>query len=114
MVDGVIAMEGNGPVAGDPVSAGVLVAGDNPVSVDAVSAKLMGFDPSRLPIIHCNLDEHELPLFRGGYEEIRTLSNHAPWEKRLNQWEARDSFSFRPHFGWKGQIEWRPEPTLQP
>lgn len=114
VVDGVIAMEGNGPVAGDPVSAGVLVAGDNPVSVDAVSAKLMGFDPSRLPIIHCNLDEHELPLFRGGYEEIRTLSNHAPWEKRLNQWEARDSFSFRPHFGWTGQIEWRPEPTLQP
>ncbi len=109
VVDGVVAMDGNGPVTGDPMNAAVLIAGDNPVAVDAVSAKLMGFDPAKLPIIHCNLGAHELPLFTGGYENILTTSNHAPWHKGLHEWLPSDVLAFRPHFGWIGKIEWLPE-----
>ena len=51
IVDGIVAMEGNGPIDGTPVAAGVLVFGDDPVATDTVTATMMGFDPSqdRLP-----------------------------------------------------------------
>ncbi len=45
VVDGVVAMEGNGPLIGTPRELGVVVAGMNPVSVDSMCARLMGFDP---------------------------------------------------------------------
>lgn len=48
VVDGVVAMEGNGPLIGTPRELGVVVAGENPVSVDAVCARMMGFDTSEI------------------------------------------------------------------
>jgi uncharacterized protein (DUF362 family) len=46
IVDGIVGMEGNGPIQGEPVQAGVLVFGDDPVATDVVTASLMGFDPT--------------------------------------------------------------------
>ena len=48
IVDGIVGMEGNGPIQGTPKAAGVLVAGDDPVSVDATCARLMGLVPERI------------------------------------------------------------------
>ncbi len=48
IVDGVVGMEGDGPILGPPKSAGVLVIGTNPVAVDATAARVMGLDPSRV------------------------------------------------------------------
>lgn len=45
IVDGLIGMEGMGPVEGMPVPMGLILAGSNPVAVDAVAARIMGFDP---------------------------------------------------------------------
>ena len=45
IVDGIIGMEGNGPIQGVPRKSGVLVFGADPVAVDATSARLMGLDP---------------------------------------------------------------------
>jgi uncharacterized protein (DUF362 family) len=48
IVDGIIGMEGNGPIQGVPRRSGVLVFGADPVAVDATSARLMGLDPWRV------------------------------------------------------------------
>jgi uncharacterized protein (DUF362 family) len=48
IVDGIVGMEGNGPISGTPIAAGVLVFGDDPVATDVVSARLMGFDPEKI------------------------------------------------------------------
>jgi hypothetical protein len=42
-------MEGQGPVYGDPVELNTIVAGDDPVAVDAVCAYMLGFDPLDIP-----------------------------------------------------------------
>ncbi len=42
IVDGIVAMEGNGPGSGDPVRLGALIAGVNPVAVDVVAGRLAG------------------------------------------------------------------------
>jgi len=49
IVDGIIGMGGvQGPSFGIPIHAGLFVYGEDPVAVDAVCAKIMGFNPSRI------------------------------------------------------------------
>jgi Pyruvate/2-oxoacid:ferredoxin oxidoreductase delta subunit len=43
IVDGVLAMEGNGPASKDLINLGKIMAGDDPVAVDTVVAYMMGF-----------------------------------------------------------------------
>jgi uncharacterized protein (DUF362 family) len=48
IVDGIIGMEGDGPIMGTPRASGVLVMGTNFPAVDATCARLMGIDPWRV------------------------------------------------------------------
>ncbi len=48
IVDGIVGMEGNGPIQGTPKTSGALVAGDDPVAVDATCARIMGLVPDRI------------------------------------------------------------------
>jgi uncharacterized protein (DUF362 family) len=48
IVDGIIGMEGDGPILGTPKPAGVLVMGTNLPAVDATCARLMGLNPWRI------------------------------------------------------------------
>ncbi|MBM3240362.1 DUF362 domain-containing protein [Candidatus Poribacteria bacterium] len=45
IVDGVRGQEGLGPISGTPVDMNLIIAGTNPVSVDAVCAKIMDINP---------------------------------------------------------------------
>ncbi len=51
IVDGIVGMQGNGPIQGTAMPAGLLVFGKDPVATDVTAARLMGFDPSRVPSI---------------------------------------------------------------
>jgi uncharacterized protein (DUF362 family) len=48
IVDGIVGMEGNGPIQGVPKHAGVLVAGRDPVAVDATCCRIMRIDPLKI------------------------------------------------------------------
>ena len=48
IVDGIIGMEGDGPIMGTPRQMGVLVMGTNLPAVDATCARLMRIDPRRV------------------------------------------------------------------
>jgi uncharacterized protein (DUF362 family) len=48
VVDGVLGMEGDGPLNGTPVPSGVLVMGTDLVAVDATCCRLMRLDPERV------------------------------------------------------------------
>jgi uncharacterized protein (DUF362 family) len=52
IADGIVAMEGNGPLNGKPRPLGKIVLADDPVAADATCARLMGFHPER--IVHLN------------------------------------------------------------
>lgn len=51
IVDGIIGMEGDGPILGTPKRANVLVLGTNLPAVDATTARLMDFDPWNIPYL---------------------------------------------------------------
>lgn len=46
IVEGIIGMEGDGPILGDPKAAGVFVMGRNLPAVDATCCRVMGIDPA--------------------------------------------------------------------
>lgn len=48
IVDGIIGMEGNGPIQGTPKNCGVLIFGDDPVAVDATCCRVMGLAPEKI------------------------------------------------------------------
>jgi uncharacterized protein (DUF362 family) len=48
IVDGIVGMDGNGPISGDRKDAGLLVFGTDPVATDATAAYAMGVDPERV------------------------------------------------------------------
>jgi hypothetical protein len=66
IVDGVIAGEGEGPLSPTPRPAGLLVVGENPAYVDAVLARLMGYNISRVPTIYHAI-YHRKSQFGGPY-----------------------------------------------
>ncbi len=62
VVDGITAMEGNGPVIGSPRDLGVIVAGVNPLTIDAICCGMMGLN-------WCDVD-HLVRAYEMGLGEI--------------------------------------------
>jgi uncharacterized protein (DUF362 family) len=48
IVDGIIGMEGDGPIMGTPIQSGVLVMGRSLPAVDATCARIMGLNPDKI------------------------------------------------------------------
>jgi uncharacterized protein (DUF362 family) len=48
IVDGIVGMEGNGPIQGTSKASGVLVLGNDPVAVDSTCCRIMGLVPERV------------------------------------------------------------------
>lgn len=48
IIDGLVGMEGEGPIDGDPIEVGVALAGTDPLSVDRIGAEIMGVDFSNI------------------------------------------------------------------
>ncbi len=51
VMDSVVGMEGNGPASGDPRPLGAIIAGADPVSVDAVAARIVSAAVEHLPLL---------------------------------------------------------------
>jgi len=106
VVDGVIAGDGNGPATPDRYEAGLLVAGFNPVAVDCVVTRLMSFDPMKLAMLREAFEPSDLPLAPFAYSDITIHSNKEEWKGRLVDLKQNVCYHFRPHFGWRGHIEY--------
>ena len=61
IVDGVLAMEGNGPTAGKPRQMGALLAGQDCHKLDLVCCRLIGLDPVAVPTLKAAMDYGLIP-----------------------------------------------------
>ena len=105
LIDGVVAGEADGPLHPRSKRAGVLVAGSHPAAMDLVCCRLMGFDDRKVPLIRGAFDQESRPVLHpGGPENVRVVSNHAPFE-RLFELARSETLAFEPHRGWKGHVE---------
>jgi uncharacterized protein (DUF362 family) len=69
IIDGIVGMEGDGPIKGTPKAAGLLVVSTDPVAADATAARLMGIDPDRVDY----LVEARRFLGQGHLEDIEQI-----------------------------------------
>jgi len=51
IIDGIVAMEGNGPINGKPKKLGVLIASSEPIACERVCCELIGLVPEELPML---------------------------------------------------------------
>lgn len=109
IVNGIIAEEGEGPMEPDPKPVGLLFGGTNPVAVDAVGARLMGFDPYAIPMLTGALRQESFPI----WDKELTLDDIIVHSLGLEGFEGRlgdikhPGFGFVPSIGWRGHIEFR-------
>jgi uncharacterized protein (DUF362 family) len=56
LVDGIVGMEGNGPIQGTAKTAGVIVAGKDAVAVDATCCRIMRINPAQIEYLRLSRD----------------------------------------------------------
>ncbi len=103
IVDGIIGGMEEGPLKPRPANSGVLLAGFNPVAVDMVGARLMGFDIERIPLIRRARTREAYPLGQFTVEDLVIASNVERWQTIFQS--ADPGLAFEASAGWKGHIE---------
>jgi uncharacterized protein (DUF362 family) len=97
VIDGFVAMEGEGPTRGTGVNWGIAVASTDPLAADCLTARMMGFDPHEVGYLHyCLLGG----LGDGESGQIAVVGNTPP--------EAAGR-PFQPHSSIESQHNWRVE-----
>ncbi len=109
LMDGIIGGEGNGPLAPDPIAAGVLLAGLNPVAIDAVATSLMGYKVDVIPTISNALKalDGEQSFFEG----IEVIDDGTA--VGVGEFLERRNLNFEAHPEWKGRVERAPDSCRQ-
>jgi len=70
VIDGFEAMEGNGPTSGTPVDARLAMASTDPLAMDTLATKLMGFDPTQIMYLTTFA---EAGMGQGDFDKIEVL-----------------------------------------
>ena len=95
IVDGIVGMEGNGPIQGTPKHAGVLVAGRDVVAVDATCCRIMGIEPRKIDYLTLARGEENLAssAFRQIGETIESVRTPFelidPWKQMIRLTDAQ-------------------------
>ena len=85
LVDGIVGLQGDGPLFGTPVPSGALIGGADFLAVDATCARLMGFDPATIEILTFmawaglgHLDANKIELRGAPLDALRKKYEPAP------------------------------------
>jgi uncharacterized protein (DUF362 family) len=93
VMDGTTAGNGPGPRTMTPVVKNVILASADQVAIDAVAAKLMGFDPLTIPFIRLS---HEAGLGVGDVREVEFLGDDVSGEN----WGFEVGYNFHRFMAW--------------
>ncbi|MDP6978440.1 MAG: DUF362 domain-containing protein [Myxococcota bacterium] len=120
LLDGIVAGEGEGPLAPSDVPLGAIVAGTDPIAVDLVAVRLMGFDYELIPKLREPMKDAGARITR--VREPRDVEVavsgvvNAPVSEAVGP-DAGSAITiqelddiqctraFEPHEGWRGHIE---------
>ncbi len=120
LMDAVVAMEGDGPGAGDPRPVGLLLGSKNPLALDVVAGEIMNLDRTKNPIIveaerrglepnriedieiiGADLADVKVPDFKQPQTSTRRFGlDPAPWYQRMIEPIYKNEFTVRPKVMW--------------
>ena len=103
VTDGTTAGNGPGPRTMIPIAKNILLASDDCVAIDAVAAKIMGFDPMEHKFIRL---AHERGLGTGRVEEIEIVGNVDIEKENWNFETGDNTASSVGKLFWFGPMRW--------
>ena len=83
IADAVVAGQGNGPLAPDPLDLGLILGGNNAAAVDWVGAQLLAYRPEKIALVRRAFDQFRWPLTNfptGLVSLVGDLGRGAPYE----------------------------------
>ena len=104
LVDGIVAGDHEGPLAPSAKEAGLILGGTCAATVDAVMARVMGFDYKKIPAVRESFRISELPITPYQASQINLRANSTVFAD-LKVDEPGFDLRFEPTRGWKGHIE---------
>ena len=107
VVDGIIGGQGEGPLEPTPCPTGALLCGLNPIAVDLVATRLMGFDPMQIKIYTALLRDKTFDFGIKDWHDIPIISQNDQYATCLFDDQSR-FWDYKPHPGWQGHIEVNP------
>lgn len=87
IVDGIVCMEGDGPIMGTPKPLGLVAIGANPTAVDATCARVMGLEPKRVGYLRLTAGS------LGPIDERRIVERGETWRQLVSPFQLLD----KPH-----------------
>ena len=104
VIDGIVGGEGEGPLAPSSRHSGTILAGFNPLAVDIVAARLIGFDYQKIKMLEQGLKRSWLKLWERDVRQIKIFSNNPDYSSIIDN--DHDNFlNFLPPVGWQDHIE---------
>ncbi len=92
IVDAIVTGENEGPLRPDPVYSGVILAGFDQALVDLACARMIGFDPDRIPSVREAFKVGEWPITDFTPDDLEVIPE-------------LPSTPLRPSLGWLGHVE---------
>jgi len=99
LADAIVAGQGDGPLAPQPLQLGLMFAGNNAAAVDWLGARLLGYDPQLIPIVREAFGDFRWPISTSRPEDI-TLSGD--WGTgKLEQMSLKEMGNVVHPLGWR-------------
>ena len=107
LIDGIVAGEGEGPLAPTDRPLGAILAATDPLALDLACVRLMGFDEQRIPKLREALAAPRLRIGAiRGPADVRIMEPQADGHCReISLADLAPPTCFAAHPGWRGQIE---------
>lgn len=103
LTDAVIAGEGFGPLAPEPINLGAVTFASSSACADLVHTALMRFDWRKIPCVKHSFDQFDYILAPAGPSDVKVCINDETLD--VDSIPAKLGMSFRPAQGWVGKIE---------
>ncbi len=103
IMDGIMAMEGNGPQSGEPMPMYLLLASADPVALDSVFCRLVDLRPELVPT-NVYGQEYGIGTYREENIEILTAGGPISMEEAVSQWGNPD-FDVERGEDFRGQVK---------
>lgn len=101
VADLVISGQKDGPLQPEPMEAGVIAVGENPILFDRAICSLMGFDYKMIPSIYNENDSFLSDIFGNDYE---IHSNVLSWDGKKIEELKNYSLNYQPSSGWEEKL----------
>lgn len=104
IVDAITGGHGDGPLRPEPLPMGLVFAGENPAAVDLVGSRLLGYDPSRIPIVAHAFDRFPWPLTDFTADEVAVTGALGDGPASAHVHAATDAVDMHYPEGWRDAV----------